>query len=334
MPDLPVIDSLMKFSSADVAPAEGFGVWRELVSRCLLKVDIDRLDDGPYQVDAKLRMLPQLRVGVGAMSAALHHRPRGATRDENDDIAMLINLRGTLVIRGRGEDVTVGAGDGFLIRCNEPGAYVNTESGASLVIRLKPETMGVFAAHAVRADGLLVPAATEALQLLTPYAMNLARGRERYLPATTQTVTQHVADLLALVVGADGDRAHEARGRGVAAARLAAAKTYVRERLSHGDLSEQAAAAQQGVSDRYLRRLFAAVGETFAGYVREQRLAHAHLMLTSPRFAASTISSIAFEVGFGDLSYFNHSFRRRFERTPREARAEAIRRWRVEEEGG
>jgi hypothetical protein len=40
------------------------------------------------------------------------------------------------------------------------------------------------------------------------------------------------------------------------------------------------------------------------------------------------------EVGFGDLSYFNRSFRRRFERTPREARAEAIRAWAEEDQRG
>ena len=55
-------------------------------------------------------------------------------------------------------------------------------------------------------------------------------------------------------------------------------------------------------------------------------------MITSRRFASEGISKIAFEVGFGDLSYFNRSFRRRFERTPREARAEAIRAWSEEDE--
>jgi AraC-like DNA-binding protein len=33
-------------------------------------------------------------------------------------------------------------------------------------------------------------------------------------------------------------------------------------------------------------------------------------------------------VGFGDLSYFNRVFRRRYERTPRDIRAEAVRFWR------
>jgi AraC-like DNA-binding protein len=43
-------------------------------------------------------------------------------------------------------------------------------------------------------------------------------------------------------------------------------------------------------------------------------------MLSDPRLADRTIGSIAFDVGFGDLSYFNRSFRRRYGATPGEIR--------------
>jgi AraC-like DNA-binding protein len=39
-----------------------------------------------------------------------------------------------------------------------------------------------------------------------------------------------------------------------------------------------------------------------------------------PRHAKRAVSSIAFEVGFGDLSYFNRSFRRCYGATPSEVR--------------
>ena len=36
------------------------------------------------------------------------------------------------------------------------------------------------------------------------------------------------------------------------------------------------------------------------------------------------VSSIAYDVGFGDLSYFNRTFRRRFDVTPSQVRAQAV----------
>jgi AraC-like DNA-binding protein len=56
-----------------------------------------------------------------------------------------------------------------------------------------------------------------------------------------------------------------------------------------------------------------------------QRLAQAYRMLSDPRYVDRKISGIAFEAGFGDLSYFNNAFRRRFGMTPSDVR-EAARR--------
>jgi len=51
-----------------------------------------------------------------------------------------------------------------------------------------------------------------------------------------------------------------------------------------------------------------------------QRLSRAHRMLTEPRLAQNPVGSIAYDAGFGDLSYFNRSFKRRFGMTPRDVR--------------
>jgi AraC-like DNA-binding protein len=43
-------------------------------------------------------------------------------------------------------------------------------------------------------------------------------------------------------------------------------------------------------------------------------------MLRDPRCATRRIGEIAYDVGFGDLSYFNRAFRRRYGVTPSEVR--------------
>ena len=46
----------------------------------------------------------------------------------------------------------------------------------------------------------------------------------------------------------------------------------------------------------------------------------ARRLLVDPRIASRTISAIAFDVGFGDLSSFNRAFRRAFDATPSDIR--------------
>jgi AraC-like DNA-binding protein len=107
----------------------------------------------------------------------------------------------------------------------------------------------------------------------------------------------------------------------VRAARLRAIKSDIAANLEDCELTATAIAMRHRVTPRYVHKLFESEGVTFSEFVLVQRLALAHRRLTDPRFAACSVGSIAYDVGFGDLSYFNHSFRRRYNATPSEVRA-------------
>jgi AraC-like DNA-binding protein len=66
--------------------------------------------------------------------------------------------------------------------------------------------------------------------------------------------------------------------------------------------------------------LFEDIGTTFSEFVIDRRLDAARGMLTSPRHAAWSITAIALEAGFGDLSHFNRRFKRRYLMTPTDLR--------------
>ena len=68
--------------------------------------------------------------------------------------------------------------------------------------------------------------------------------------------------------------------------------------------------------------LFEEAGTTFSAFALERRLDGARSMLRSSRYATWSITEIALESGFGDLSHFNRRFRRRFGMTPNEMRAD------------
>ena len=317
---------LMRFSTDQLPARDRFEMWRHQFSHKLLRMAIDALADGPYRAKAALRTLPALKIGIGAVSPAVHHRSRQIAAQENDDLVLLINLKGPYIIRRpSSDDISLEEGDACLVECSEPCDYVMPEPGRHMVIRLNRSVLGAFATHVDLALGQQIPARTEALRLLVGYARTLPQGEWELSPAASQAITNHIGDLVGLIVGASGDTGAFASGRGLAAARLGAVKAHIRERICLMDLSPETVAADQGISPRYLRQLFEAEDQSFSGYVLEQRLSQAHAMLSSPSFAGRPISHIAFEVGFGDLSYFNRVFRRRFERTPRDVRAEAAR---------
>jgi AraC-like DNA-binding protein len=129
---------------------------------------------------------------------------------------------------------------------------------------------------------------------------------------------------VALALGSVRDAAQEAANLGLRAARLHEIKAYITRNLSRPTLSVPEVAEQHGVTPRYVQMLFAAEGVTFSEFVLSQRLVHAQRMLSEPVSAGRSISAIAFEAGFADLSYFNRAFRRRFGTTPSDIRCSAM----------
>ena len=74
-----------------------------------------------------------------------------------------------------------------------------------------------------------------------------------------------------------------------------------------------------GLSSSRLAHLFRRdMGMSIQSYVIERRLQMAAMLVVQSH---EQISQIAYSVGFGDVSNFNHAFKRRFGMSPREYRA-------------
>ena len=84
----------------------------------------------------------------------------------------------------------------------------------------------------------------------------------------------------------------------------------LRARIDQPGLSAPALAQEAGVSLRTLHRAFAAQGHTFAGTLRQLRLARAGELLRRPQLAHVAVGEIGRRCGFADPSHFARAFQR------------------------
>jgi AraC-like DNA-binding protein len=164
---------------------------------------------------------------------------------------------------------------------------------------------------------------TSARQLLTSYAQ-VVEHLSVAAPELRHLVVGHMYDLIALVRNETQDAAETGNGLSAREARLHAIKTDILASLSQHGLTLTEIALRHGVSPRSVQKLFESEGLTFSQFLLDQRLTRAHRMVSDPRFAGRTISTIAYDAGFSDLSHFNRTFRRRFGKSPSKARAAAL----------
>jgi AraC-like DNA-binding protein len=221
--------------------------------------------------------------------------------------------------------VTLREGDAILISSNHVLTFDRHSHGGSLSFLIPRSVLSSIVVDVEDAAMQLIPREAGELRLLAGYAAPLIDEIALATPEFRRTAVNHLHDLVALALGATHDAAGVARGRGLPAARLRLAKAYIIENSNRRDLSVGSVAAHLGLTPRNLQRLFESEGTTFSEFLLTQRLVRAHRMLTEPRLAQSAVGAIAYDAGFGDLSYFNRSFKRRYGATPRDVRNAVVR---------
>ena len=314
----------VRFSTADLPENMRVATWREHYGHTVLRADIEPADDALLDATVASRALPGLQLVSGRFTAARIIRTREMIVDGNDDLSLLVNQSGNVTVYARGREVTLRENDAVLISSGEAVVFDRRSFGESIAIRIPYSMLSPVVVDVDDAIMRHIPRDTAALKLLTSYS-NTLLGDDHSVatPALRHHVATHVHDLVALALGATREAADVANSRGVGAARLRAAKTHIIENINRRDISIGSVALRLGVTPRYLQRLFESDGTTFSAFLLGRRLARAHRMLSEPQSVQRQVSAIAYDAGFGDLSYFNRCFRRLYGATPMDVREAA-----------
>jgi AraC-like DNA-binding protein len=319
----------VRFSTADLPEKDRVAMWREHYGRVAMKLDMKPADETSFEYAIAVRALPGVQLLSAAMSPFRVARTRELLADGNDNLALFVNQVGAFTASARGREVALREGDAILISSSHVSIFDRHSHGSSLSFWIPRSILSSIVVDVEDSLMQLIPRESEELKLLTSYATPLFDEIALVTPEFRRTAVNHLHDLVALALGATRDAAGLANGRGLPAARLRLAKAYIIENSNRRDLSVGTVAAHLGLTPRNLQRLFERENTTFSEFLLSQRLNRAHRMLTEPRLCQSAVGAIAYDAGFGDLSYFNRSFKRRYGATPRDVRNVASRPLRI-----
>jgi AraC-like DNA-binding protein len=293
---------------------------QSLRERGVTWVSFKPMPDLACGIDFRLRKLPDLGLLSGTVHGLRHEHARRDSGDGDDDFSFHMNLNGPSFVSGARGEMTLGDGDAMLLSYSVSRIISRPGLVDHRVIRLPRASLSPLMHNIDDAVLCRIPRGTGMLRLLRNYVDVVFDDPALVLPGVRQLVVTQLCDLIAVTLGATRDAAAVAEGRGIRAARLRAIKSDIEAHLTYGDLSPGVVARRQGVSDSYIRKLFAGEGTSFSQFVLSRRLVRAQRMLTDRRWSDRSVAWIAFETGFGDLSYFNRTFKRFYGNTPSEVR--------------
>ena len=306
----------LRVSTAAFHENGGVEVFREVFGREILGIEIDPLGGHPLDINLTLRSLPGFAMASGSLSP-MRNRHTSALLD-NDDVVLVVMQSGVGEVNQYGRIATVREGEAVLTANGSEATFTGRTATRVINLRL---SRSLLTPHVADLDALVarpIPRDNRILRLLVGYATMLNDQDELVTSELRQMVASHVHGLAALLLGGKVDLA--VGEQGLRAGRLTSIKNDIMERIGHHDLTLADVARSQQISESYIRQLLAENGTTFTDFVLGGRLTRAHRMLTDPGYNDRSISAVAYEAGFGDLSYFNRTFRRRYGATPSDIR--------------
>jgi AraC-like DNA-binding protein len=273
-------------------------------------------------VDIAKRALPGLEFFTGVLSGVRQTaRPEGQPHTGHDELFLWLNVAGDSLVRRGGEERTTRGGNAFVASRGRAGFTILSPNRVRFLGMRMPRAALIPLIAEIDTERLrAIPRDKVALRMLTTYATGVASEAAPLCGEPARAFVTHIYDLVALAIGPTADCTSIAEGRGLRAARLHRIKSDVLANLQHCGIKITDVAGRHGITPRYVHKLFESDGVTFTEFLRNQRLTLAYRMLTDARLDDRSISSIAYGAGFGDLSNFNHLFRRRYGARPSDIR--------------
>jgi AraC family transcriptional regulator, positive regulator of tynA and feaB len=295
-----------------------FSTFRKFVCRTFFPWSLERQYDDVFHGRAEGLILPAGAIVRTKSTPIIAARDRAELQDSPTEcIYANYVMSGELDVQQGGQDLTAKPGDLIIYESRLPVVTKEKSTGSfeSLSFRIDRTQFARFE----RADALLSCSLISAENMIAPLTGCLSYLSESLLAiplGEAASLFQIFGSLLPVAVLAIAN-ADEASQQNLTPRTLTRQlQEYVEAKLSSPDLSPRSAAAELGVSVRYVHKLFAEKGTTFCSYVTSKRLDCVRRDLAADALRHEPIYAIAARWGLNDPSAFNRIFKEKFGMTP------------------
>jgi AraC family transcriptional regulator, positive regulator of tynA and feaB len=307
-------------STAGVRPRERFDYWHDVVCRNLVDLEYQLIGEG--QFDATFHATPMSALQLCRIKASPHSAARsgaGISRTGSESVVFNFVLSGSLIAEQDGRVARLKVGDGALCDADRPYRLHRDEPFEIACIRIPRRSLASRVGHIHRLSAYNFSERGELAPMVFAYLSRLVDRAPNLGGSAGIKVSQNFAELLIAMVAEFAEAASLplTEYRGLALMRV---KDAVERNLGRTDLAPATIAAELKLSPRYINQLLEAEGTSLSRYIWGRRLDRAAEQLRDAGLRGRSVSQIAMENGFNDLSHFSKAFRGRFAQAPRDYR--------------
>lgn len=303
------------WSTNSVEPSAQFAYWHDAVSEAVLNVAPRRPGNERFSGEITCREFEDTRFAAFASSPHEIVRTRShINRSKGEHYLISVQRRGASLMSQAERTCELRPGNIGILDGMRPFtvAFPGDVDRIVAVIPyrlLRPRAPWLDARPLNR-----LPVASPLVEVCRLY-IELLAGVDSVAPRESWVLVDNLCNLVALLTAPDESESVGLRNI-ARTVEFDAMMAYLRANIANPALSPAMLARHMRVSLRTVHNRFEESGTTFGRWIIEHRLAAIHEALSDPRCDAMTVSQIAFNWGFNDISHFTKVFRQRFDLSP------------------
>ena len=294
-----------------------FDYWNDVVCRSFVELECAPLTSrGRFYGSVENNDFETLKLSRVVSSPQHVRRSRHCLKGSESDVFLLsIQMQGKGLILQDGREALLQPGDFALYDTTRKYALHFEEQFSQLVLRIPREVTNRFLVTPEQLTARTVSGASGAGRVFRNLILSVADEWDELDPAAYGDVEQTVVGLLGMAFGGAASK-FPAVAPTTRYAVLTRVRNFIADNLSDPELSPESIARGNGISVRYLNKLFELEDCSVSRWMWRERLKRAKSLLINPCYRHLTISEIAYSCGFNSDAHFSRSFKAAFGQPP------------------
>tara|TARA_R110001599_G_scaffold325504_1_gene537688 strand:- start:60397 stop:61374 length:978 start_codon:yes stop_codon:yes gene_type:complete len=288
--------------------------WSEMLHTSHLPWAIGKTLDEDFQAELSFRSFGAYRLAQCSCSRVDGFRSMSEVAGTDKAYLTLLYLQeGREQLTAEGREISLNAGDLILWDSTQKMRFRVPENISKVSLLIPEETLISHFPQAHNYIGAIIRQNAGMGAILGAHMRALGLQINELSDAQLSSVMDVTLDLLATTL-----RSEYGIDRSVQQATLSRIREYVVSRLGDPDLSPAGIAQVFGISIRHLYSLFEKQDSSVAAWIKVQRMDRARHDLMQAGLSGKSVTEIALDWGYQDLSHFSKTFKQAFGLAPRE----------------